>query len=85
MRCRLFSLTNSAIAYESKCEGGIAGSQPMSMAVHETHGAYMNFGDLTPYLTYAPVNKNQLTKLCKTTRKLNSTQLVWLHLFFIID
>ncbi len=29
----------------------MAGSQPMSTAVHE-HGAPKNFGDLTPYLTY---------------------------------
>jgi hypothetical protein len=37
---------------ESKC-GGIAGSQPMSTAVHITlHGAKINFGYLTPYLTY---------------------------------
>jgi hypothetical protein len=34
--------------------GRIAGSQPMSTAVHITwHGAQINFGDLTPYLTYA--------------------------------
>ncbi len=33
---------------------GVAGSQPMSTAVHITwHGAQINFGDLTPYLTYA--------------------------------
>ncbi len=32
---------------------GIAVSQPMSTAVHITwHGAPINFGDLTPYLTY---------------------------------
>ncbi len=31
----------------------VAGSQPMSTAVHITwHGAQINFGDLTPYLTY---------------------------------
>ncbi len=33
-RCRLSLLTNSALAYEPKCEGGVAGSQPMSTAVH---------------------------------------------------
>ncbi len=32
---------------------GVAGSQPMRTAVHITwHGAQINFGDLTPYLTY---------------------------------
>jgi hypothetical protein len=32
---------------------GVAGSQPMRTAVHITwHGAQINFGDPTPYLTY---------------------------------
>jgi hypothetical protein len=31
--------------------GGAAGSQPLSTALH-MHGAQINFGDLTPYLTY---------------------------------
>ncbi len=30
---------------------GVAGSQSMSTAVHKA-GAQINFGDLTPYLTY---------------------------------
>ena len=33
LQCRLSLLTNSALVYESK-GGGIAGSQPMSTAVH---------------------------------------------------
>ncbi len=33
-RCRLPLLTNSALVYESQCGGGVAGSQPMSTAVH---------------------------------------------------
>jgi hypothetical protein len=35
-RCRLSLLTNSALVYEPKCGGGgeVAGSQPMSTAVH---------------------------------------------------
>jgi hypothetical protein len=35
-RCRLSWLTNSALVYEPKCggKGGVAGSQPMSTAVH---------------------------------------------------
>jgi hypothetical protein len=32
-------------------EGGVAGSQPMSTVLPYT-GAPINFGDLTPYLTY---------------------------------
>jgi hypothetical protein len=41
-----------ALVYEPKCGGrggGVAGSQPMSTAVHRSP---TNFGDLTPYLTY---------------------------------
>jgi hypothetical protein len=54
-RCRLSWLTNSSLLYESKCGGGgrIAGSQPMSTAVHNALGAQINFGDLPPYLTFA--------------------------------
>ncbi len=36
-RCRLSWLTNNALAYEPKCgRGGLAGSQPMSTAVHRS-------------------------------------------------
>ncbi len=53
-RCRLSWLTNSAliVVYEPKCgrRGGVVVSQTMSTAVHT--GAQINFGDLTPYLTY---------------------------------
>ncbi len=55
-RCRLSLLTNSALVLQVQIRGrgGIAGSQPMSSAVHITwHGAQINFGDLPPYLTYA--------------------------------
>ncbi len=56
-RCRLSWLTNSALIYEPKCEGegggGVAGPQPMSTTSSCAHGAQINFGDLTPYLTYA--------------------------------
>ncbi len=31
--------------------GCVVGSRPMSTAVHNAHGAQINFGDLTPYLT----------------------------------
>ncbi len=53
-RCRLSWLTNSALVYTSPKAGGwlVAGSQPMSKAAHITwHGAQINFGDLSPYLT----------------------------------
>ncbi len=33
-RCRLSLLTNRALVYEPKCGGGVAGSQPMSTALH---------------------------------------------------
>ncbi len=48
-RCRLSWLTNSVLAYEPNCggRGGVAGSQPMSTAVHMAP-KYVNFGDLTP-------------------------------------
>ncbi len=37
-RCRLSWLTNSALVYEPECggSGGVAGSQPMSTAVHRS-------------------------------------------------
>ncbi len=58
-RCRPSLLTRpiAPLVYEPKCGlrgGGVAGPQPMRTAVHITwHGAQINFGDLTPYLTYA--------------------------------
>ncbi len=57
-RCRLSLLTNSALVIRVQMRGegvscGLAGSQPMSAAVHITwHGAQINFGDLPQYLTY---------------------------------
>jgi hypothetical protein len=51
----IFADHDSALVCESKCGGreGVAGSQPMSTAVHITRrGAQINFGDLPPYLTY---------------------------------
>ncbi len=51
-RCRLSWLTNSALVYEPKCGG--QGMRGLSQWVRPgcTHGAQINFGDLTPYLTY---------------------------------
>ncbi len=53
-RRRLSLLTNSALVYRVQMRGGgIAGSWPMSAAVHITwHGFRINFGDLPPYLTH---------------------------------
>ncbi len=50
--CRLSWLTNSALVYEPKCggRGGVAGSQPMSAAVHRNQTKL-----LSPYLTYVLV------------------------------
>jgi hypothetical protein len=44
-------LINSALVHEPKYvgRGGVESSQPMSTAVHRSQ---INFGDLTPYLTY---------------------------------
>ncbi len=55
-RCGLSWLTNSALVIRVQMRGrdGVAGSQPMSTAVHIMwHGAQKNFWDLPPYLTYA--------------------------------
>ncbi len=49
-RCRLSWLTNSALVYEPKCGGWICGVSANEYSC--AHGAQINFGDLTPYLTY---------------------------------
>jgi hypothetical protein len=64
MRCRLSLLTNSVphLRVQMRGEGEVAGSQPMSTAVTITrHGAQINFGDLTPYLTNDLDAQNQTT------------------------
>ena len=50
-RCRLSWLTNNALVYEPKCGGGGFGASADEYSC--AHGAQINFGDLTPYLTYA--------------------------------
>ncbi len=51
-RCRLSWLTNSALVYEPKC-GGEGGSCGVSANEYSsTQEPKINFGDLTPYLTY---------------------------------
>ncbi len=53
-RCRLSWLTYSALVYEPKCGGGGYRLRGLSQWVHYIcgHRAQINFGDLTPYLTY---------------------------------
>jgi peptidoglycan hydrolase-like protein with peptidoglycan-binding domain len=54
-RCRLYWLANSALVYVSPNAGGrgaLRGLKPTSEAVHLYKGAQINFGQLTPYLTY---------------------------------
>jgi hypothetical protein len=61
--CHLSVLTNSALVIWVQMRGGgggVAGSQPISTAVHITwHGAQVNFGDLPTYLTYSPNQSQQ--------------------------
>jgi hypothetical protein len=45
-------VTNSTLVSKPNAGGGVAGSQPMS-TYSGPHGAQINIGDLTPYLTYA--------------------------------
>jgi hypothetical protein len=50
-RCRLFWLTNSTLVYEPNAgEGGDCGVSANEDSC--AHGAQINFGDPTPYLTY---------------------------------
>ncbi len=52
-RCRLSWLTNSALMYETKCGGMGGGGCGFSANKYScAHGAHINIGDLTPYLTY---------------------------------
>ncbi len=55
-RCRLSWLTNSALVYESKCGGRGGGGCGVSANEYScAHEAQINFGYLTPYLTYGLV------------------------------
>jgi hypothetical protein len=52
--CLLSWLANSALVYEPKCGGGGGGGCGFSANEYiSAHGAQINFGDLTPYLTYS--------------------------------
>ncbi len=50
-RCRLFWLTNSALVYMSPNAGGWGFCGVSANEYSCAHGAQINFGDLTPYLT----------------------------------
>jgi hypothetical protein len=54
-RCRLSWLTNSALVYEPK-SGGIGGCRVSANMYSCAHGAQINFGNLTPYLTYGTIS-----------------------------
>ncbi len=59
---------------------GVAGSRPMSTAVHITwHGAQINFGDLPPYLTYGFYHQLPRHIYCCTIHSLYST--CWRNIF----
>ncbi len=46
-------MTNSALVHEPKCGGMGGGGLRVSANEYScTHGAQINFGDLTPYLTF---------------------------------
>ncbi len=58
-RCRLSLLTNSVLVYEPKCTKWGGGGESCGITAKWAngyscaHGAQINFGDLTPYLTYS--------------------------------
>jgi hypothetical protein len=74
-------MTNSALVHEPKCRGrgGMHGSQPMYSC---THGAQINFGNVTPYLTYDLYRRclaffgNLLQELLYSTYPFNCTTLL---------
>ncbi len=75
-RCRLSRLTNSVLVYETKWgEGGVAG---FSQWVQLCTGDQINFGDLTPCLTYGVTThcKEQRDGRC-LTRVLTHAFLAW--------
>jgi hypothetical protein len=88
-RCRLSWLTNSALVYEPKCggRGVVAGSQSLSKAVNNAHGAQINFGDLTPYLTYASQRltlEDEITP-CRVGFESQRHAEFWRHLTFLLS
>ncbi len=88
-KCRPSWLTDSALVYEPKCGGG--GLRGLSQWVHScAHGAQINFGDLTPYLTYIclqmsnrsayrALNENEF--IIKTVKNLGYKKQVFVHTY----
>jgi hypothetical protein len=62
-RSRPSWLTNSALVYEPKCGGG-GGYGVSANELSCAHGAYINFGDLTPYLTCGKIGTNLEVRRC---------------------
>ncbi len=58
-RFRLSWLTNSALVYEPKCGGRDFGASTNKYSC--AHEVQINFGDLTPYLTYAYIIELNVT------------------------
>ncbi len=56
-RCRLSWLINSALVHEPKCEGK-GGLRGLTNEYSSAHGAQINFGDVTPYLTYVATEQS---------------------------
>ncbi len=82
-RCRLSWLTNSALVYEPKCGGSEGELRGLSRWVQLYTGAQINFGDLTPYLTYGSVHGSSckgLPKVLSSTNRLTLTMRGSLHL-----
>ncbi len=48
------AVTNSTLVYEPKCGGG--GYRVSANEYSCAHGAQINLGDLTPYLTYGTIS-----------------------------
>ncbi len=61
-RCRLSWLTNSALVYEPNCEGRGWGCGVSANEYNCAHGAQINFGELTPCLTYAEMEPGEFTR-----------------------
>jgi hypothetical protein len=77
------------LVYDPKCggRGGVAGSQPVRTAMRITwHGAQINFGDLTPYLTYGKtlsqifyIKNTRINALLQTRHNTKNFILSWLQ------
>ncbi len=73
-------LTNSALVYEPKCGGGGGCGVSANEYSYEPHGVQINFGDLTPYLTYAQYTLGPFLRLILTVR-----QCTEIHNWILLD